>query len=61
MPCHSALYFTPEDKGIDNAINMIDGKLYNAAVANAHGMQYQYLQRKPLSVFPAQSSVRTAQ
>lgn len=57
----NVLELATQDKGIDNAINMIDGKLYNAAVANAHGMQYQYLQRKPLSVFPSQSSVRTAQ
>jgi alanine dehydrogenase len=57
----NVLELATQDKGIDNAINMIDGKLYNAAVANAHGMQYQYLQRKPFSVFPAQSSVRTAQ
>ncbi len=31
-----------QDPGIANAINMIDGKLCNAAVAKAHGMQDQY-------------------
>ncbi|KAF3982413.1 MAG: alanine dehydrogenase [Methylococcales symbiont of Hymedesmia sp. n. MRB-2018] len=37
------LEMAKQDQGIANAINMIDGKLCNAAVANAHAMHAQLI------------------
>ncbi len=43
----NVLEMAKHDKGIANAINMVDGKLCNAAIASAHAMQGQYVRLNP--------------